>query len=399
MGGGEKMSAAFMDMATFSELLKLMGERHKNLLGYVKVLLKFGILCIPGLAVKEIVGQVTATSLADDSGLIDCALEEIVGFFENNQCTGRENARIAKFLMIFSAYFDTAKRNLTEELWKKIDLSGQEKDWIAQNAAETYSSPEELTIFTSMDGSPQKKAELEAFYCRMNEGFRAFLDGLAVWQDMSGDRKDKYAALLRKIPDMATERYFAQLQALSVKSPDFLVYELYERTDNISDDTRHIRRQVDEMRQAVVQPPTTKSPYTLTPNYSTPEYWVPGSRSDELTFLSGELERNHRVFLWGVGGIGKTETAIMLAESTEREIYLFHYKGNMEDTLLSALLGDATSEKGLSTAERLDRRLNFLGAYRERRCSSWTTLTGMARLWKNCRMTRFTSGSARWVCG
>ena len=278
-------------------------------------------------------------------------------------------------------------------------MSGQEKDWIAQNAAETYSSPEELTIFTSMDGSPQKKAELEAFYCRMNEGFRAFLDGLAVWQDMSGDRKDKYAALLRKIPDMATERYFAQLQALSVKSPDFLVYELYERTDNISDDTRHIRRQVDEMRQAVVQPPTTKSPYTLTPNYSTPEYWVPGSRSDELTFLSGELERNHRVFLWGVGGIGKTETAIMLAESTEREIYLFHYKGNMEDTLLSALLGDATSEKGLSTAERLDRRLNFLGAYRERRCSSWTTLTGMARLWKNCRMTRFTSGSARWVCG
>lgn len=364
------MSAAFMDMATFSELLKLMGERHKNLLGYVKVLLKFGILCIPGLAAKEIVGQVTATSLADDSGLIDCALEEIVGFFEKNQCTGRENARIAKFLMIFSAYFDTAKRNLTEELWKKIALSGQEKDWIAQNAAETYSSPEELTIFTSMDGSPQKETELKAFYCRMNEGFRAFLDGLAVWQDMSGDRKDKYAALLRKIPDMATEHYFAQLQALSVKSPDFLVYELYERTDNIGDDTRHTRQMVDEIHQAVVQPATAKAPYTLTPNYSTPEYWVPGSRSEALAFLSGELERNHRVFLWGVGGIGKTETAIKLAENTaentERKIYLFHYKGNMGDTLLSALLGDATSEKGLSTAERLDRRLNFLGEYREK---------------------------------
>jgi len=363
------MSAAFMDMATFSELLKLMGERHKNLLGYVKVLLKFGILCIPGLAAKEIVGQVTATSLADDSGLIDCALEEIVGFFEKNQCTGRENARIAKFLMIFSAYFDTAKRNLSE-IWGEIALSGQEKDQIAQNATETYSSPEELTIFTSMDGSPQKKAELEAFYCRMNEGFRAFLDGLAVWQDMSGDRKDKYAALLRKIPDMATEHYFAQHEALSVKSKAFLVHEIYKRMDQISDDTRHTRQMVDEIHQAFVQPPTAKAPYTLTPNYSTPEYWVPGSRSEELTFLSGELERNHRVFLWGVGGIGKTETAIKLAENTakntERKIYLFHYKGNMGGTLQSALLGDATSEKGLSTAERLDRRLNFLGEYREK---------------------------------
>ena len=66
------------------------------------------------------------------------------------------------------------------------------------------------------------------------------------------------------------------------------------------------------------------------------EEFVPGSRDTELAALRTSLEQEHTVYLWGFGGMGKSETAIRLAHdlAPADKIFLMHYQNSMRETIL-----------------------------------------------------------------
>ena len=63
---------------------------------------------------------------------------------------------------------------------------------------------------------------------------------------------------------------------------------------------------------------------------------VPNSRDTEIKSIDDEFKKSKNVFLWGMGGIGKTELAVAWArvkESQGESVYLVHYKGSIIDTV------------------------------------------------------------------
>lgn len=64
--------------------------------------------------------------------------------------------------------------------------------------------------------------------------------------------------------------------------------------------------------------------------------FVEGSRDTEIAALRESLEKDGIVFLWGFGGMGKSETAIKLALGMEPKggVFLMHYQNSMRDTIL-----------------------------------------------------------------
>lgn len=81
----------------------------------------------------------------------------------------------------------------------------------------------------------------------------------------------------------------------------------------------------------LVAPPKHELPRNL----SAPEYFVPGSRRREIAAVLSALEQGETVFLYGVGGIGKTETAIQAAKQVQsvKGAYLIHYQTSMRHTI------------------------------------------------------------------
>lgn len=82
----------------------------------------------------------------------------------------------------------------------------------------------------------------------------------------------------------------------------------------------------------------TKTPeYVLSSNLSTADYFVPGSRDEEIAFYRKALETENPVWIWGFGGLGKTELAIAVAREEQRrtnhKAYLIHYHGSMKQTI------------------------------------------------------------------
>lgn len=64
--------------------------------------------------------------------------------------------------------------------------------------------------------------------------------------------------------------------------------------------------------------------------------FVEGSRDNEIAALRASLKKEGIVFLWGFGGMGKSETAIKLALGMEPKggVFLMHYQNSMRDTIL-----------------------------------------------------------------
>ena len=86
----------------------------------------------------------------------------------------------------------------------------------------------------------------------------------------------------------------------------------------------------------LTDPPKFKLPRNLTgsPN------WVKGSRAQERKALHAALDNGQSpVYIWGLGGLGKTELAIKLAQEREARdhtpAYLITYKGSMAETIRS----------------------------------------------------------------
>ena len=77
--------------------------------------------------------------------------------------------------------------------------------------------------------------------------------------------------------------------------------------------------------------------YRLPDNLSSPVYFVPGSRNDELELLTQAIHDNRMIFIHGVGGIGKSETARLLAKTLNppRGKFLIHYQNSMRETIMN----------------------------------------------------------------
>lgn len=76
--------------------------------------------------------------------------------------------------------------------------------------------------------------------------------------------------------------------------------------------------------------------YLLPTNLSSPDYWVPHSRDQILSVLAKSVNDGKNVFLHGVGGIGKSETARALAKQLQspRGAFLIHYQNSMRETIM-----------------------------------------------------------------
>jgi len=89
------------------------------------------------------------------------------------------------------------------------------------------------------------------------------------------------------------------------------------------------------------QPPQ----YRLSSNNLTArDYFLEGSRERELSALSKALETEQEVFIWGLGGMGKSMLALKLVERLGREAYRLQYQDSMENTLLKLTFADGTNE-------------------------------------------------------
>lgn len=124
--------------------------------------------------------------------------------------------------------------------------------------------------------------------------------------------------------------------------------------ENPGDRYGSVDRMLADVRQLAAD--TAPPSHRLPENLSTPDYFVPGSRSRELAVLSEALESNSTVFLWGMGGIGKTELAMKLARELRpsRGSYLIHYQGSMRKTILSLdFEGYASPQGGRNRAAKL----------------------------------------------
>ncbi len=61
--------------------------------------------------------------------------------------------------------------------------------------------------------------------------------------------------------------------------------------------------------------------------------FIAGSRQKEMREIDEKFARSNRVFLWGLGGIGKTELAAEWGMCRE-DVYLVHYRNSILDTVL-----------------------------------------------------------------
>lgn len=76
--------------------------------------------------------------------------------------------------------------------------------------------------------------------------------------------------------------------------------------------------------------------YELLPNITTNEYFVEGSRDKEIAWLSDSIERRQPLFVWGYGGVGKTELVMEFAryQSQYRNVAFVAFSDSIRETII-----------------------------------------------------------------
>lgn len=92
--------------------------------------------------------------------------------------------------------------------------------------------------------------------------------------------------------------------------------------------------------------------------------FVPNSRKNEMKLTDEAFKQSKNVFLWGLGGIGKTELAVEWAKEKKdqgEDVYLIHYRDNIIDTVCNLAFSnyefnddddEYDEEEGKNDAER-----------------------------------------------
>ncbi len=93
------------------------------------------------------------------------------------------------------------------------------------------------------------------------------------------------------------------------------------------------------------------------------EYFVEHSRDRELAWISNELEKTKIAYIWGIGGIGKTEIALQYAAKCKKckNIYFTKFKDSIKNTIINMQFSDYNmpSLDGLAneTREKLENKI------------------------------------------
>lgn len=77
--------------------------------------------------------------------------------------------------------------------------------------------------------------------------------------------------------------------------------------------------------------------YKLLPNLSTPEYFVSSSRDKEISILAAAIMDMQPVYVYGFGGIGKTEFVMQFArlQSSNRNVFFVPFAGSVRKTIIN----------------------------------------------------------------
>ena len=77
-------------------------------------------------------------------------------------------------------------------------------------------------------------------------------------------------------------------------------------------------------------------------DYSTPELFIEGSRETELQWLNYAIEYRQPTFLWGFGGVGKTELAFEFArrQKEKRNVFVIKFNRTLRNTILNIRFTD-----------------------------------------------------------
>ena len=313
------MVASMMEKATFNQLCKLMGAGDETVKKFVQGALKVGLLWAVGLLGAGTVtlfgegAKLVEDSLnfaADDGNAAAYTAQKIVEFFQKKESYNNlEKAQITHALMVFSAYFDALQANAPDEC-KSVGLVGAEKEYLVKYA-QTQPWDEDLAghdlFLPTTDGDLPKSYEgLGRFYLAMTNKLRDFMAGHL--ETLPGQKKEQLNAVLNTLPDLAVATYKDQLLSLSEKSNTFLIYNLFNSLENIKYTVTGIDKKVDTLLQR--NTPTASYGLPVLPNPS--DNFLEGSRNRELEDLEALLNQRRTLFIFGVGGIGKTETAIQL---------------------------------------------------------------------------------------
>lgn len=111
-------------------------------------------------------------------------------------------------------------------------------------------------------------------------------------------------------------------------------------------------------------------------NLSSPELFIEGSRDEELMWLDNAIECTQPVFVWGFGGVGKTELVFEFArqQMNKRNVFFVRFQQSIRNTIINMKFTDYQMEnvQQLSYEERnvieekiYQEKLNILFEYSE----------------------------------
>lgn len=115
--------------------------------------------------------------------------------------------------------------------------------------------------------------------------------------------------------------------------------EILKRKVEAIEDAEHLQMLADYLDgQLGLLPGIRKPEHLLPPVPAACEGFLEGSRDRELEILESAVHTGRPVFIWGLGGMGKSQTAIQLANrcAGERGAYFLRYDKSMRETIRTA---------------------------------------------------------------
>ena len=201
--------------------------------------------------------------------------------------------------------------------WKLKDLNTIQKNFPAIDLGE---DDLKIGIQVSTDGSIQKINDMLSKVKNCVQGFRISDRYNELFLFVVGYNSQEYETEKFRIP--------AGIKFDETHIWDFTSFE--KKFEKISDDLQNNILDVLE-NDLCIRPKYKINAEPITYNY------IEGSRENELEKLDSIFKHNKNVFLWGLGGIGKTELALawrVRKINMGEDVHVLHYKGNIIDTVL-----------------------------------------------------------------
>lgn len=210
--------------------------------------------------------------------------------------------RIALFILNIAYNWDLENLNLIHPNFPGIDLGDYERH---------------IGVQVSTDSKPNKIREsLKKVQSNKINGHLISEDYNNIYFFVPGNKKKSYKAIFEPEKD--------------------IIFTIDHIID--FDDFRNTFSDLDNEKQEAILSVLNRELYkrpkyqlSATPNITCD--FIVGSRQKELEEIDNKFTKSNRVFLWGLGGIGKTELAAEWGMHRD-DVYLVHYRKSITDTIL-----------------------------------------------------------------